>query len=54
MLGKFSCKILDEIQNGHPDLRFVKKKLHAQIFGPQILHTKSANIVTILTQKETA
>ena len=32
----------------------LSKNLHKRIFGPKILHTKSAYIATISTQKETA
>ena len=32
----------------------LSKNLHDRIFGPKILHTESAYIVTIFTQKETA
>ena len=31
----------------------LSKNLHDRIFGPKILHTKSASIATIFTQKET-
>ena len=36
-----------------PDLMFVKN-LHNRIFGPTILHTKSAYFSTSFTGKETA
>ena len=32
----------------------LSKNLHGRIFGPKILHTKSAYIAAIFTQKETA
>ena len=35
-------------------LEICQKKLHDQIFGPEILHTKKALIATIFAQKETA
>ena len=45
---------LGQVRQRDPDLRFVKKKLHDRILGPKILHTKSAWIATIFTQKEAA
>ena len=49
-IGWDGC-LLEDLKCRHENL---SKKLHNHIFGPEILHTKSALIATIFTHNETA